>query len=77
MIVENNSGQDTYLCMLLIVHMGEEVKHGPTYGVAVFAPVITSVVILIHSNRLVRLLRGWLEAFSRIRVLNTGLFIYF
>lgn len=73
----NNNGQDTYLCVLLIVHVREEVKHGPTYGVAVFAPVIASIIILITSNRLLRLLRGRLEAFSRIRALNIGLFIYF
>ena len=42
--------------MLLIVHMGEEVKHGPTDGVAVFAPVIASIIILIGSNGLIRLL---------------------
>lgn len=71
-----NHGQDTYLCVLLSVHMGEEVKHGPTYGVTVFAPVIASIIILISSNRLVRLLRVWLEAFSRIRALDTGVFIY-
>jgi hypothetical protein len=73
----NNRGQDTYLCVLLIVHMGEEVKHGPTGGIAVFAPVTASIIILISSNRLVRLLNSWLEAFSRTRALNTGLFIHF
>lgn len=57
--------------------MGEEVKHGPTDGVAVFAPVIASIIILISSDRLIRVLSSWLEDFSRTRALNIGLFIYF
>lgn len=58
--------------MLLIVHMGEEVKHGPTDGVAVFAPVIASIIILIGSNRLIRLL-SWLGALSRLGALSMGI----
>lgn len=68
-----NSGQDTYLCVLLIVHMSEEVKHGPTDGVAVFAPVIASIIILIRSNGLIRLLNSWLGALSRLGALNMGI----
>lgn len=56
----NNRGQSTHLCMLLIVHMGEEVKHGPTDSVAVLAPVIASVIILIGRNGLIKLLSSWL-----------------
>lgn len=67
----NNRGQSTYLCMLLIVHMGEEVKHGPTDGVAVLAPVIASIIILIGSNGLIKLLRSWLEALCRLGALST------
>lgn len=44
--------------MLLIVHMSEEVKHGPTDGVAVFAPVIARIIILISSSGLIQLLSG-------------------
>lgn len=71
----NNRGQDTYLCVLLIVHMGEEVKHGPTDGVAVFAPVIASIIIFIGSNRLIRLFSSWLGALSRLGALSTGILI--
>lgn len=69
----NNSGQDTYLCVLLIVHMSEEVKHGSTDGVAVFAPVIASIIILIGSNRLIRLLSSWLGALGRLGALSMGI----
>lgn len=62
--------------MLLIVHMGEEVKHGPTDGVAVFAPVIASIIILIGSNGLIRLL-SWLRALSRLGALSTGILIVY
>lgn len=73
----NNRGQDTYLCVLLIVHMSEEVKHGPTNGVAVFAPVIASIIILIGSNGLIRLLSSWLEALSRLGALSMGILIVY
>lgn len=74
----NNREQDTYLCVLLTVHVSEEVKHGPTDGTAIFAPVVASVIILITSNRLITLLSKWLGAFSRFRALNTGLLmVYF
>lgn len=69
----NNSGQDTYLSVLLIVHMSEEVKHGSTDGVAVFAPVIASIVILIGSKRLIRLLSSWLGALGRLGALSMGI----
>lgn len=62
--------------MLLIVHMGEEVKHGPTDGVAVFAPVIASIIILIGSNGLIRLL-SWLGALSRLGALSMGILIVY
>lgn len=55
--------------------MGEEVKHGPTDSIAVFAPVIASIIILVSSNGLIRLLRSWLGAFGRLGTLNTGLLI--
>lgn len=73
----NNRGQNTYLCVLLIVHMGEEVKHGPTDGIAVFAPVIASIVIFIGSNGLIRLLSSWLGALSRLGALSAGILIVY
>lgn len=73
----NNRGQSTYLCMLLIVHMGEEVKHGPTDGVAVLAPVIASIVILIGSNELIKLLSSWLEALCRLGALSMRILIVY
>lgn len=73
----NNRGQSTYLCVLLIVHMGEEVKHGPTDGVAVLAPVIASIIILIGSNGLIKLLSSWLEALCRLGALSTRIFIVY
>lgn len=74
---ENNRGQDTYLCVFLIVHMGEEVKHGPTDGVAVLAPVIASIIILIGSNGLIRLLNSWLGALGRLGAFSTGILIVY
>ena len=58
--------------------MSEEVKHGPTDGVAVFAPVIASIIILIGSNGLIRMLSSWLEALSRLGALSMGILtVYF
>lgn len=63
--------EDTYLCVHLVVHMSEEVKHGPTDGIAVSAPVITSIIILISSNRLIRLVGKWLWAYRRLWAFST------
>lgn len=73
----SNQRQDTYLCMLLIVHMGEEVKHSPTNGVAVFAPVIASIIILISSSGLIWLHSSQLEAFSRVGTSRIRLIIVY
>jgi hypothetical protein len=73
----HSRGQDTYLCVLLIVHVGEEVKHGPADGIAVFAPVTASIIIFISRNGLIRLFSSWLGAFGRLRALNSGLLIIY
>lgn len=73
----NNRGQNTYLCVLLIVHMSKEVKHGPTDGIAVFAPVIASIIILIGSNGLIRLLSSWLGALGKPGAFGMGILIVY
>ena len=63
--------------MLLIVHMSKEVKHGPTDGVAVLAPVIASIIILICSNGLFRLLSSWLGALCSLGALGMRILIVY
>lgn len=57
--------------------MSKEVKHGPTDGIAVFAPVIASIIILIGSNGLIRLLSSWLGALGKPGAFSMGILIVY
>ena len=48
----------TYLSVFLIMHVCEKVKHGPADRIAVFAPVVPCIIILINIGQLERMFGG-------------------